>query len=173
MENYYWPSVPEIIVPFFIKLAFFASMVMFQKINFLMQKRVDTLGANHTKTTRKLKRHLTVLVVNPENLLITIIVEISIFCTFQLWVLDLSEYNSASNSFTPFSLLYRRYILWVINFTNFEFQKKLNTQKQIIYVVHTLLTDSWNFNPTKYTPYTVFYWLNQRSYYCDNIQAKE
>ena len=71
-------------MPFFIKLAFFASMVMFQKINFLMQKRVDTLGANHTKTTRKLKRHLTVLVVNPENLLITIIVEISIFCTFQL-----------------------------------------------------------------------------------------
>ena len=52
---------------------------------------------------------------------------------------------------------YTPYISQGLNFAFFAFYKNY-TQKTKIYMVHNLfLTDSWNFNPTKYMAYTIWH----------------
>ena len=49
-------------------------------------------------------------------------------------------------------------IFWGENFREFHVLEKIIHRKHKIYMVNYLfLTDSWNFNPAKYTTYKIFY----------------
>ena len=60
-----------------------------------------------------------------------------------------------------------------IKFRDFRVLEKIIHRKQKIYMVHTLfLTDSQNFNPTKYMAYTVFIIINNFIFTRDRFVQK-